>query len=129
MTTWKLPIKTVSEANSNEHWTRKKKRHDIQKLYIRLWATKNNIGATTLPAIIKLTRVAPRELDCEENLPMSFKWIKDYIADQLIPGQAAGRADGDKRIKWDYFQEKGEPKEYAIKIEIIPLGATNFQEY
>ncbi len=81
----------------------------------------NRVGLKcVLPCFVKMVRIAPRELDEEENLRMSFKYIKDYIADFLIPGLARGRADGDKRIKWDYGQEKGKPKQYSIRIEILP---------
>lgn len=114
---WELNIKTVSEANSSEHWRAKAKRHRSQKLFIKLWSLENDIKATNLPVSIKLTRLAPGNgLDEDDNLRMAFKYIKDYIADQIIPGLAAGRADGDKRIKWEYAQEKYPI--YAMRIEI-----------
>lgn len=113
---WLLPVKTVSEANIYEHWTKKHKRHKLQKRYIWAWSKQNDIENTKVPCTIKLTRLGPKTLDYDDNLRMAFKWIKDYIADQILPGQAAGRADGDPRIKWEYDQEKS--KTYAIKIEI-----------
>lgn len=115
----------VSEANrSNEHWTVKKKRHDIQGFLINSYFTKfTNISnddsidliEIKLPCVIILTRIAPRELDFD-NLVSSFKWIRDYVADRIIPGQARGRADGDKRLEWKYEQEKGMTKEYAVRV-------------
>lgn len=113
---WDIYIKTVSEANSSEHWTKKSKRHKSQKRFIRLWSLENNIKATTLPCTIRLTRLAPGNLDADDNLRMAFKWIKDFIADEILPGQAPGRADSDKRITWEYSQEKSVI--YAIRIEI-----------
>ncbi len=72
-----------------------------------------------LPCTIHVTRLAPRKLDFD-NLCYSFKWIVDSICDRLIPGLERGRADGDKRIKEiKYFQEKGNVKEYSVKIEIF----------
>ena len=112
---WNIPIRTVSEANCSEHWTKKKKRHDQQKKWIWLYFKRDGTKIT-LPCTIKLTRLGKRLLDADDNLRMSFKWIKDYIADQLIPNLAAGRADDDKRITWEYDQEIS--KTYSIKIEI-----------
>jgi len=109
----------VSEANrSGEHWTKKSKRHQTQKWLINSFMNKHCNIRDLLPCVITMIRIAPRSLDKEENLPMAFKHIKDYIADFLIPGQSMGRADGDKRIKWEYSQEKGKPKEYAVRILI-----------
>ena len=113
---WFIYIKTVSEANSSEHWTKKNKRHKSQKKFIRLWSLENNIKSTILPCIVRLTRLAPGMLDEDDNLRMAFKWIKDFIADEILPGQAPGRADSDKRITWTYAQEKSPI--YAIRIEI-----------
>lgn len=114
---WTLNIKTVSEANCFEPWQKKHKRHQLQKRIIRLWSVENRIGSTSLPCIIKLTRLSPSNgLDEDDNLRMSLKYLKDYIADQILPNQAAGRADSDKRIKWEYSQEKHPI--YAVKIEI-----------
>lgn len=69
------------------------------------------------PLIIKLTRIAPRMLDDEDNLPISFKSLKDYIANYLHPGLQIGWADGLEDFKWQYAQEKGAVREYAIRVE------------
>jgi hypothetical protein len=114
---WHLPIKTASEANSSEHWAVKAKRHKIQKKWIKAIFLKER-PHISLPACIKLTRITPRSLDKDENLPMAFKYIKDYIADQIIPGLAPGRADDSKELTWEYDQEKGNQREYAVRIEI-----------
>jgi len=108
----------VSEANrGGEHWTKKHKRHQTQKLLVRPYLNKY-ATEITLPCKITFTRIAPRSLDKEENLPCSMKYFKDYIADYLIPGKAAGRADDSAELYWQFAQEKGKPKEYAIKVEI-----------
>jgi hypothetical protein len=112
---WILPIKTISEANSSEHWTKKKKRHDIQKVHIRLWWL-NEKPEIQLPCKIKLTRLSSRLLD-DDNLVMAFKWIRDTIAGEIFPSKAPGHADNDARLTWEYGQQKG--KEKAIKIEIF----------
>lgn len=114
-----LPIKTVSEANNFDHWTRKYKRKNAQSIAIR-WAY-NQLNEPKLPenCIVELTRIAPRKLDKEDNLPFCFKHIKDVIADLIRPGLRPGRADDNQKISWIYKQEKGKPKEYAIRIRII----------
>ncbi|MEK6883385.1 MAG: hypothetical protein AABY22_27405 [Nanoarchaeota archaeon] len=50
---------------------------------------------------------------------MSFKWISDAIAEYIIPGKTVGRADDCKDIQWQFKQEKGNVREYAIRIEIM----------
>lgn len=114
---WQLPIKTASEGNSSEHWTVKSKRHKLQKGWVN-WAFCQDKPIIAMPCTVVVTRIAPRALDCHDNLPMSLKWICDSIADNLFPGKAAGRADDCKDIKWEYRQHKGKPREYAVKIEI-----------
>ncbi len=113
---WNLPIKTVSEANCSEHWSKKHKRHKLQKKII--WVEFKRKGTKIpLPCHIKLTRVSPRFLDIGDNLPCAFKWIKDSIAAHLTGNYIYGRADDDKRITWEYDQEKG--KSQGVKIEIF----------
>lgn len=62
--------------------------------------------------LVVLTRIAPRSLD-DDNLPRSFKAIRDGIAEAL------GMDDNVKsKLKWGYAQEKGPPKKYAVRIQI-----------
>ncbi|MDC7243634.1 MAG: hypothetical protein PQJ44_06835 [Sphaerochaetaceae bacterium] len=110
----KIPMHLVSEANIQEHWTKKHRRKKKLQLLLLAYWPKNNIE---LPCTVSLTRIAPRTLD-SDNLQFSFKYVRDFIADQLIPGKSAGRADDDDRIFWEYDQKKGKPKEYAIDITI-----------
>jgi len=112
-----MPIKTTSEANSREHWHKKAQRHSMQKMAVKSFMNVDRPDIRS-PCLIKLTRIAPRKLDRYENLPMSMKYILDQICDYIHPGKAAGRADDDPNIHVEYSQEKGLPKEYAIRIEI-----------
>lgn len=124
--TWILPIKTVSEINCSEHWSKKHKRHKLQQFFVRQLFI-HEATEITLPCEIKLTRLSPRQMDCD-NLPTSMKYIKDEIAEHLT-GKGGyyitkkghvkaikGHADNDKRITWSYHQEKY--KILAVKIEI-----------
>lgn len=115
MIEWLLDMRTVSEANCSAHWTVKHKRHKNQKRII--WTKWNQIKPRILlPCNIELTRISPRTLDKEENLPMSLKWVKDTIADLLRPGLAPGRADDSCEMIWHYGQEKGKKQQVRIRI-------------
>jgi len=118
--TVRMPIKTVSEANSKLNWRASMKRHKSQKnaTVAFLWP---KLAIIRLPCHIKMTRIAPRALDAEDNLPMAFKWIKDAICDMIKPGLKPGRADDDKRFSFEYAQRREGVKEYAIEIEITNL--------
>lgn len=109
-----LPIKTVSEANCSEHWTKKHKRHKLQKYWVRVVFLQHN-PKIDLPCKIKLTRISSRKLD-SDNLQTCLKYIRDSVADYIHPGLQPGRADDDENIQWQYDQEKGSPQ--SIKIEI-----------
>jgi hypothetical protein len=73
-----------------------------------------------MPCIIRLTRIAPRKLDREDNLNTSMKSVRDGIADWL---EIDDRSD---QIQWLYDQRKGEPKDNRLQIEVFerakPLG-------
>jgi hypothetical protein len=110
-----LPLQTVSEANCFEHWTKKHERHRLQQRTVAL-ALKPHRDKFKLPCLIKFTRFAPRELDQDDNLPMSFKYITDAVCAIITGNYTPGRADGDKRISKKYDQIKSQ--EYGIRIEV-----------
>lgn len=118
MLEWILPIKTISENNSNEHWSSKARRHKLQRKIINVAFLKEK-PQILLPCRVVLTRIAPRKLDFHDNLPGSFKWIVDAFSENIINNKSFGRADDDERILWFYCQEKGAPKEYAVKIQVF----------
>lgn len=111
----RIPYHLPSEANISDHWTKKHKRKKrLQLLLLSYWPAVK----IELPCVVTLTRVAPRSLDYD-NLVYAFKNTKDFIADKIVPGRAAGRADDDDRISWEYGQKKGiRPNEYAIIVRI-----------
>lgn len=123
---WELPIK-VKESNRSEHWSIARKRHKAQQLFVRC-LFKNEANPVNLPCTVILTRIGPKVLDAEENLPYAFKWIKDEIGACLLPDKVIrykrngriienkGHTDDDPRITWKYAQEKGKN---SIRIEII----------
>lgn len=109
-----IPIKLISEANNRDHWTKKSKRSQGVKFFVRSGLMRFK-GQPKFPCIIKLTRIGIRALD-DDNLGYSFKAIRDTVADFLLPGNAMGRADSDPRITWQYAQEKS--KIQGVRIEI-----------
>ncbi len=112
---WILPIKTVSELNSTEHWTKKYRRKKTQG-YLIFYEWNQNPPKLKFPLHIILTRLSARQLDIGDNLPAAFKAIRDMLANLIFPGLAAGQADSDQRISWEYKQEKS--KGYNVKIEL-----------
>lgn len=112
-----LPIKTVTESNGSEHWTKKRKRAKTQHILVKscLNCLQSKI---TLPCTVKLIRLGTRFLD-DDNLVSSFKHVRDAIADHIHPGLAAGQADNDKNITWQYEQgKKGTSHNAGIRIVI-----------
>lgn len=107
-----LPIATVSESNTHEHWTKSRKRHREQQFIMRSAMKGVDI---TLPCIIEFTRCSSRTLD-SDNLPVSCKWLRDEIADILIPGLKKGRADDDPRLEWTYEQLKSRKKRTIVRF-------------
>lgn len=115
-----VPVTLTSESNCSEHWTKKSKRHNIQKELVK-WQLKNKNPPNQTPVEITLTRIAPRYMD-KGNLVSSFKWVEDAIAEYFHPGLAPGRADGLGDIEFFHRQEKGNPKENKIVIAIKYLS-------
>ncbi len=113
-----IPLRIQSEANLSEHrmkkYARLKKQRELIKLVLK------NCGIKP-PCKVTMTRISPRELDEHDNLRSALKHIVDAIADILTPGLKAGRADGNKSIKWEYEQKKGLPKEFALSLVLEQL--------
>ena len=114
-----IPIKTVSESNAHEHWRKRHKRANGnkkkgilgQRETVKLILQTNAIKPA-LPCTIRLVRIAPRKLD-QGNLAGSMKHVQDGCADWI--GVDDRRDDV---VKYEYAQERGKPKEYAIRIEV-----------
>jgi hypothetical protein len=113
-------FKLVSFANKSMHWTEKKKIKDKQH-WIIVSYVRPFINCMRFPIKIILTRIAPRKYDADDNLRMSFKYIKDKIAHLFFPTTEIGRADDFSCFTWEYLQERRQPKEYGIRIELIEI--------
>ncbi len=108
-----MKIRTVSETNCAENHWKKYKRKKMQKFSTWSYLI-NEIKNIPLPCHILLEREG-RILD-DDNFPPSLKYIRDQIADMLIPGLAPGRADNDPRITWHYRQVKAKDKDYGVTV-------------
>lgn len=105
--TFLLPIRTFSESNMREHWSKKYKRKNAQQLTTRLM-----LGAVIEPwptVRVRLTRLGPRKLDTDNNVS-SFKHVQDAVAAWLFVD------DGSERVTWEYGQEKS--KTYSVRVEV-----------
>ena len=113
-----IPLRLVSLTNQREHWAKKAKRAKQQRGLARYALTASVPIAAFLPDsldgrrwLVTLTRVAPRQLD-GDNAQAACKSVRDGVADFLCLD------DGDPRVQWHYSQERGKPKEYAVRIRI-----------
>lgn len=67
--------------------------------------------------VVTMTRVSAGTLD-DDGLRASLKSVRDAVAERLgVDDRPGGLA------KWEYLQERGEPKKQAVRvrIEVIPL--------
>jgi hypothetical protein len=114
-----LPLKTVSEANSRSHWAAKAKRVSGQRSASK-WAcgpalAEYRVGLAKgyVPRVtVLLERIAPSSGLDDDNLRSSMKACRDGVADALEVN------DRDPRVRWEYGQARGKPKEYAVRITV-----------
>jgi hypothetical protein len=109
-----IPIQLVSEANSRDHHMAKHRRVKSQRKAV--WAMLfNELIREVEKYRVTLTRIAPRLLDTD-NRNSSMKAVRDETAKWL------GRDDAPSSgIEWVYDQRKGEPRQYAVEIEVEAL--------
>lgn len=107
-----VPIRTISEANSRDHWRVKNARKVAQQQEVHVALHNLLIGRVIqLPCVVRLTRYGQNMLD-DDNLAGSFKGCRDQIARQL------GVNDGDTaNVKFEYAQVAN-GRNYAVKVEI-----------
>lgn len=128
-----VPIRTKSEANARGHWKGRNRRsaraRDGLAMAARASGAMCDDGcgelAINLPVDVLLIRVAPRELD-DDNLRPALKACRDEVAlllglpvKKLARGQKRAIAeDRDPRVSWNYGQERGKPRQYAVRVVI-----------
>ena len=108
-----LPIRAQSENNAREHWRVRAKRRAAQRRSVAaICASLEGRYDATSELEVTFTRIAPRKLD-DDNLAGSMKAMRDAIAKLLGRDDAPGSG-----IEWRYDQVKGEPREYAVRVEV-----------
>lgn len=120
-----LPIRLRSRQNvSRGHWAVSARLNKQERL-MASWACGGPLaeyrkaldGGYVAGVTVTITRIAPRELD-DDNLRSSAKACRDGITDAL-----GLKSDRDKRLTWAYSQERGKPKEYAVRIVVMGRAA------
>jgi len=107
-----VPIRIESTPNLRESWRARSKRAGKHK-HDTYFALKAARASYLLPCVVTMTRIAPRTLDGDNNVA-GLKNARDGVALWLNVD------DADPRIEWAYGQRRGQPKEYALEIEINP---------
>lgn len=122
-----IQVRTVSEANSRDHWSKKASRSRNARSTAKLnalAATHSTLGYGCHASWLRrryakinvtLCRVSPRALD-DDNLRSALKATRDGIADAL------GVDDRHPSVRWQYGQKTGRKNEYAVEITIDPVG-------
>lgn len=106
-----VPVRTVSEANNRDHWSKKHARASEQRLKAFAFLRRAPTPQLRPPCVVRLTRIGTttKKLD-DDNLRSALKACRDGVADWLKID------DGSDLVTWEYGQEKG--KVYAVRIEV-----------
>ena len=108
-----LPIKTIAHTNERGHWRARARRVKAEREMTRIaWLSAGRL-TPSWPAVVTITRLAPRPLDRGDNLPSASKAIRD----ELVACWGLGDDGGDE-VRWEYEQARGGVREYAVRIEI-----------
>lgn len=106
-----LPIKTVNPTNNRQHWRTVYARGKREK-YMANGAMLLHRPLPALPVSVTFTRIGAGSMDEDDNLRASMKHLKDGIA------LAFGIDDKDKRITWQYAQEKAPRGTHGVRVRI-----------
>lgn len=97
----RIPVLTVSESNSHEHWRHRQRRAKNQRMTtVLMLVGPFRALRPKLPCVVTLTRISPRALD-DDNLRGALKHVRDGVADAL-----GLKSDRDPRVRWEYGQAK-----------------------
>jgi hypothetical protein len=112
-----LPLRTVSEKNTREHWRTRARRVAGQRGMAKIACWQPCAAFRKTPVTVLLTRVAPQALD-DDNVAASLSGVRDGVADALQTN------DRDPLVLWRYGQRRGRPREYSVLVhlEATPIG-------
>jgi hypothetical protein len=111
------PMVLPSVANMREHWATKAKRVKAQRMATATVLAANGASwklrhlRPKERLAVRLTRIAPRELD-DDNLVSAMKAVRDSVAAYF------GLDDRSVRIRFEYAQAKGKPASVRIDLAI-----------
>lgn len=112
----KLPMR-IKSLNVQEHWRERHNRSRSERGWVRL-SLKPRAKIIELPARICIVRYGVKRLDYD-NLLAACKYIRDEIANILVPTDRSGSTDDDERLSWHYMQAAGD---YAVRIIVLPAS-------
>lgn len=112
-----IPMRTGRGQNDREHHMARHRRMKAEREAV-LWALHPKKPPAG-PVTVLLRRVSPPgatgkwvPLDEHDNLRGALKAPVDGVAQWL------GRDDADPSIVWMYAQRRGEPKQWAVEVEV-----------
>lgn len=108
-----IPVRTVSEANTHEHWRRRNDRASQQRSITAAMLT-TVTERPALPCTLRLTRLtSATKLMDSDNAIGSMKHVRDSVAEWL------GVDDGPSGpVTWDYGPQE-RAKYYAVRVEVV----------
>lgn len=111
-----LPFVTSSRANDHRsnHWATRARTSKPQRQGTQLALAKHRAQLRAELAsgglVVRVVRVAPRQLDNHDNLGMALKAVSDGVADAL------GVNDRDGRLVLQPDQEQGKPARVRVEF-------------
>lgn len=109
-----VPLSDLKEANLRESPWKASKRHKRHQDILK-WEWLARKPAISLPCKVVFIRQSSRKMD-DDNLPYCFKWLRDAVADLLIPGLKRGQADASPLLRFEYKQIIGKPQGFYLQI-------------
>lgn len=108
-----LPIRTVSEANVREHWSKRAKRAKEQRAVTAILMRRAGLRRGAAVCRVRMTRLSQGMLD-SDNLGGAMKAVRDGVADVL------GCDDSEKAgIDWQYRQERTRRGVFGVDVEVF----------
>lgn len=120
-----IPLKLHTQPHKFEHWSKVRDRR-LQSQKAIAWLLNAKKGQIPLPCKVVLTRIG-RKCDYD-NLVYSFKFVRDEVANIIIPGLTHGKADESPHIEWEYKQKPRGSKPQGFTVEIYSVSEEDHSE-
>lgn len=108
-----IPVRTPNPTNGSRGQAfANRARAKAQRSIAADMIEKEKIESSVIKKIL-VRRVTPsRGLDEHDNLRSALKHVVDGIAEGL-------KISDDRKIKWEYDQRRGTPREYCVEVEVF----------